>query len=145
MEPISIAASSIGVVGPALHCLRQLMDDIQSVVDAPRAIKSLKDDLVAIDNALASLQNITDRQWQQLGDSVIAQSRTAAVSCAESCDNISKALARRLRSGHGIGKKLSWKERAVVGFFKQNQLKSMADQLQSCKITLTSVAANATL
>ncbi|KAL6904232.1 hypothetical protein GGI43DRAFT_399951 [Trichoderma evansii] len=81
MDPLSIAASVIGVVAPALHGVRLLMDDIQMIRDAPSAIRLIKDDLLTIDNSLKSLQAISDQQWKSLGDSVVAQLEPTIMLC----------------------------------------------------------------
>ena len=143
MEPLSITASIVGVTAPALHSIRRLLDDIQMIIDAPEAVDSLRDDLTATEKALASLQTITDSPWGSLGEAVIDQSKSATALCLSSCQRFQSALARWTR--HSNNGKLSWQDRVVVGFFKQSQIKSMSEQLQSCKTTLTSVVSIATL
>ena len=143
MDPLSIAAGVVGVAVPALHYVRLLVDDLQNIVNAPDAVKLLKDDLLNIDNALTSLQAISDLQWESLGESIVGQSKSAMALCSNSCDKFRTALVRWTR--HSNDGKLSWQDRAVVGVFKQGQLKSMSEQLQNCKVTLTSVVSIATL
>ncbi|KAK4031399.1 hypothetical protein C8A01DRAFT_21371 [Parachaetomium inaequale] len=143
MEPLSVASSVVGVTPPALHCVRHLLDDIQKIIDAPEAVASLRGDLTATDKALISLQTITDSQWKSLGDIVIDESKSAMTLCLSSCERFQTALARWTQHSHNG--KLSWRDRAVVGFFKQKQIKSMSEQLQICKTTLTSVVSIATL
>jgi hypothetical protein len=143
MEPLSIAASVVGVLAPALHTVRRLLDDIHNIADAPDTVTLLRDDLVAVDKALTSLQAISDAQWQSLGKTVVEESKAAMTLCLVSCDRFRSTLARWTR--HSSGGRLSWKDRANVGFFKQSQMKSMSEQLQSCKITLNSVVSIATL
>jgi hypothetical protein len=48
-------------------------------------------------------------------------------------------------TSHSEDGRLSWQDRAKVGFFKQSQIRSMSQQLQSCKITINSVVSIATL
>jgi hypothetical protein len=40
---------------------------------------------------------------------------------------------------------MSWRDRANVGFFKQQRIKSLSDQLQNCKMTVNAVVSIATL
>jgi hypothetical protein len=143
MEPLSIAASVVGVVAPALQTVRRLLDDIHNITDAPDTITLLRNDLDAVDKALTSLQAVSDAQWQSLGETVVEESKAAMTLCLVSGDRFRSMLARWTR--HSNGGRLSWKDRANVGFFKQSQIKSMSDQLQSCKITLASVVSIATL
>src|SRR5437773_1377424 len=77
MDPLSIASSVVSIVAPTLHCVRLLMDDLQKIVDAPSAVKSLNDDLLTIDAALTSLQAVSNQQWASLGETVMNQSESA--------------------------------------------------------------------
>ncbi|KAK4139100.1 uncharacterized protein C8A04DRAFT_40987 [Dichotomopilus funicola] len=143
MDPLSITAGVVGIATPAVHCIRLLLEDIQKIVDAPEALKSLRNDLLSVDQALVSLQAVSEAQWQSLGDAVLAQSKTATTSCGESCDRFRATLGRWTR--HSDDGKLSLRDRAMVGFLKQGHVKSMSEQLQHCKLTLTSVVCTATL
>ncbi|PTB40448.1 hypothetical protein M441DRAFT_48280 [Trichoderma asperellum CBS 433.97] len=125
MDPLSIAASVIGVVTPALH---------GTIRDAPNAIRLMKDDLLTIDNSLTSLQAVSEQQWKSLGDSVVAQLEPAIELYTNSCDKFRTSLGRWTR--HSDDGKLSWRDQAVVGVLKQGQIKSMSEQLQGCKFLL---------
>lgn len=142
-DPLSIAASVVGIVVPALKCVRHLVDDLQKLVNAPEAVKFLKDDLLTIDKALLSLEVISNSQWESLGESVVDQAKSAMTLCSGSCDRFRTDLSRWTR--HSSDGKLSWQDRAMVGFFKQDQIKDVSEQLQACKGTLTSVVSIATL
>ncbi|KAK4235982.1 hypothetical protein C8A03DRAFT_45950 [Achaetomium macrosporum] len=143
MDGLSIAAGVVGIAVPALHCVRLLVDDLKDIVNAPDAIKLLKDNLLSIDNSLTSLQIISGPEWESLGESIADQTKSAMELCSNSCDRFRTVLVRWTR--HSSDGKLSWQDRAMVGFFKQGQIKSMSKQLQNCKITLTSVVSIATL
>lgn len=145
MEALGVAASVVGVVGPALHGVRLLVDDIQKIADAPEVVASLKNELLAVGTALESLKAVSDSQWKSLGDTVVAQAETAMTSCALSCDKLRTALGRWTRHSDDRSGKLSWRDRATIGFFKESQLKSMTEQVEKCKTTLTWVASVATL
>ena len=143
MDPFSITAGVVGIVAPTLHCVRRLVDDIQQIVDAPGAIKSLNDDLLAISTALTSLQSISKQQWESLGEPVMNQSASAMTLCKDSCDKFKSDLSRWTRhSGDG---KLSWQDRATIGIFKHGQMKSMSEQLRNCRTILTLDVTIATL
>jgi hypothetical protein len=143
MDPLSITAAAVGIAAPAAHYVHLLLDDLQNIIDAPETIKSLKNDLLSVDQALTSLQGVSDSQWKLLGESVVTQSKAATTSCKDSCDMFRTALRRWTR--HSEDGKLSLRDRAMVGFFKQGYVKSMSEQLQNCKVTLTSVVCIATL
>jgi hypothetical protein len=143
MDPFSVTAGVVGIAAPAVHCIHMLLRDLQKIVDAPETLKSLKEDLLSVDQALTSLQAISDLQWKSLGETVVIQSKAATTTCKESCDRFRTALSRWTR--HSEDGKLSLRDRAMVGFFKQGYVKSMSEQLQQCKLTLTSVVCIAIL
>lgn len=144
MDPLSIAAGVVGVVTPALHGLRLLADDIGKIRDVPNVIRDLGKHVAGLEASLVSLQAVSEPQWESLGESVAGQAKAALTLCGDSCDRFRASMASWTRhSDDGDG--LSWRDRTVVGFFKQGQIKSMTAQLQSCNIALTAVVAMATL
>jgi hypothetical protein len=142
-DPLSVAASIIGITVPALHGTRLLLDDLEKLKDAPKTVKRLTDEVRAVDIALKLLQGVEDREWQSLGTRVAEQSRTTISGCTEACDLFRADLQRWTR--HSEDRKLTWQDRATVGFFKKDQVKAMSEQLQICKLTIISVASIATL
>jgi len=142
-DPLSVAASIVGVTVPALHGTRLLLDDLQGIADAPKAVESLKEDLLSVDMALKSLQAVKDPEWKSLGETVAHESKVAISNCKRACDMFRTDLQRWTR--HSEGGKLSWQDRANVGFFKQRRVKSTSEQLQTCKLTINSVVGIATL
>ncbi|KAJ4290126.1 hypothetical protein N0V88_006633 [Collariella sp. IMI 366227] len=142
MDPLSVTAAVVGITAPVVHSIHRLSDDIKNIVDAPETLDSLRKDLLFVDQALDSLQAVSDAQWKSLGETVVTQSKAATTSCGESCDRFRTALSRWTR--HSENGKLSLRDRAIVGFFKQGYVKSMSEQLQHCQITLTSVVSIAT-
>ncbi|KAK4186674.1 hypothetical protein QBC35DRAFT_500653 [Podospora australis] len=143
MDPLSITAAVIGIAAPAAHCIHLLLGDLQKIVDAPETVASLKRDLLSVSQALTSLQAVSDQQWKLLGETVISQSKTATTSCNTSCDRFRASLGHWTR--HSEDGRLSLRDRAMVGFIKQGYVKSLSEQLQHCKLTLTSVVSIATL
>jgi hypothetical protein len=142
-EPLSVAASIVGVTVPALHGTRLLLDDLQGIIDAPKSVESLKEDLRSVDLALKSLQAVHDSEWKSLGGTVSDESKVVISSCTRACDTFRADLQHWTR--HSEEGKLSWQDRANVGFFKQRQIKSTSEQLQACKLTINSVVGIATL
>jgi Fungal N-terminal domain of STAND proteins len=142
-EPLSVAASIVGVTVPALRGTRLLLDDLQEIIDAPNTVESLKEDIRSVDLALKSLQAVHDSEWKSLGGTVADESKVAIGSCTRACNTFRADLQRWTR--HSEGGKLSWKDRANVGLFKQCQIKSTSEQLQTCKLTIDLVVGIATL
>lgn len=143
MDPLSITAGVAGIAVPALQCVRHLRNDLQAIINAPSDIVSLREDLLTIEQAITSLQGVSESQWQTLGEAVVAQSKTGMNLCKRSCSRFQTAITRWTQ--HSDDGKLSWRDRTMIGLFRQDQIKSTSDQLQNCKITLTSVVSIATL
>lgn len=80
-DPLSITASVAGIIVPALHGTRLLLDDLEKLKDAPKAVKRLVDDVQSGDAALKLLQGIEDREWKLLGTSIDKHSKTTISSC----------------------------------------------------------------
>lgn len=142
-DPLSVAAGVVGIVVPALHGVRLLKEDLEKIVDAPRVVKGLETDLVSVSSSLESLKAIDDARWEVLGSKILDQTKFAVDTCVAACDGMRGDLqrwTRRSRDG-----KLSWREKVNIGFFKERRIKAMSEQLQSCKMTLSSVVGVATL
>jgi hypothetical protein len=125
MEPLSITAAvaaAVGIVSPTLHCVHRLAQDIQEIRDAPDTVESLQDDLLTLEEALKSLQAISHRQWESLGTSVAVQSEQAMILCKKSSEKFTTSLGRWFRHSDGAIGKLSWRDQAIVGLFKQSQI-----------------------
>lgn len=142
-DPLSIGAGVVGLIVPALHGSRLLLDDLQRIVDAPKAIERLKTNLGSVEMALISLRAVNDTDWEPLGNPVAEQSKATIHTCAKACNLFHNDLHRWTKLSNGG--KLSWKDRANIGFFKQRQIKAISDQLQTCQISINSVVGIATL
>lgn len=143
VETLGIAASVVGVVVPALHGMRLLLDDLQKLKDAPKTIKLLEDDVRSIDTALNTLQVVENREWELLGTLVAEESKTTISTCASACAQFRTDLQHWTR--HSDDGKLALTDRANVGFLKQGQIKTISEQLQNCKLSITSVVSIAIL
>jgi hypothetical protein len=143
MDPLSITTSVVGIVMPALHGTRLLLEDLQQLKDAPKIVKRLVEDMHSVDTALELLQSVEDREWDLLGAGIAEQSKTTISSCTQACDLFRIDLQRWTK--HSEDGKLAWQDRVNVGFFKQGQIKAMSEQLSNCKLTINSVFSIATL
>jgi hypothetical protein len=142
-EPLSLAANIASITVPALHGTRLLLDDIHSIRDAPKTIAALKEDISSVETALAALDLVPDSEWESLGQEVVENSNLAISSCVSACNRFRQDLqqwTRRSEDG-----KLSWRDRANVGFFKQQRIAFLSDRLNSCKTMITMTVGIATL
>lgn len=142
-EPLSVAASVVGVAVPALHGIRLLLDDLQKLKDAPKTVKRLEEDVRSVDNALTTLQSVEDQQWQSLGTPVAEGSKKTISSSVKACDQFRNQLQRWTK--HSEDGRLTIKDRANLGFFKQGQIKAISEQLQNCKLSVNFVVSIAIL
>jgi hypothetical protein len=142
-DPLSITASVVGIIGPALHTTRLLLQDLQQLKDAPKTIKRLGENVQSVDTALKLLQSVEEREWGLLGAGVAKQSETTISSSTQACNIFRADLQNWTR--HSEDGKLAWLDRANVGFFKKDQVKAMSEQLQSCKLAINLIVGVATL
>lgn len=61
-DPLSVTASIVGIVVPALHGAHLLLADLESISDAPKTVESLKREIHLVETTLHSLWTITEPQ-----------------------------------------------------------------------------------
>jgi hypothetical protein len=142
-EPLSVAASIVGITAPALHGTRLLLDDLEKLKEAPKTVRRLAEDVKSVDLALKLLRQVEDREWESLGTGVVEQSKSTITTCTQACNLFQTDLQQWTK--HSDDGKLAWQDRAKVGFFKQGQVKAMSEQLQNCKLSINTVVSIATL
>lgn len=142
-DPLSISASVVGLVVPALEGTRLLVDTLRAIRDAPKALQDIETDLKSVEASLGSLKGIDESQLKLLSEQVYDQCRDTISRYKSACDGFRGDIQRctkRTRDG-----KLSWRDKVNVGFFNKKRIEGMSRQLQSCKLTLNSVLSVATL
>ena len=142
-DPLSTAAGVVGIAVPALHGIRLLLEDLEHFKNAPKTVKRLLEDVQSVNTSLQSLQRIEEREWDLLGASVAQELETTISSCTRACDLFRTNLQHWTR--HSDDGKLAWQDRTSVGFFKKGQVKAISEQLQNCKLSITSVVSLVTL
>jgi hypothetical protein len=142
-DPLSITASIVGIVVPALHATRLLLEDLQQLKDAPKTVKRLVDDVRSVNTTLELLQSVEEREWDLLGAGIAEQSKTTVSSSTQACNLFRTDLQKWTK--HSEDGKLAWLDRANVGFFKKDQIKAMSEQLQSCKLAINLIVGVAIL
>ncbi|KAF2790575.1 hypothetical protein K505DRAFT_311178 [Melanomma pulvis-pyrius CBS 109.77] len=142
-DPLSIAASVVGITVPALHGIQLLLEDLEQFRNASKTVKRLLEDVQSVDTSLKLLQRVEEREWDLLGASIAEQSKTTISSCAQACNLFRTNLQRWTR--HSEDGRLAWQDRTSVGFFKKGQVRAMSEQLQYCKLSISSVVSIATL
>ncbi|KAJ5633803.1 hypothetical protein N7528_001645 [Penicillium herquei] len=140
-DPLSMTASIVGVVGPALHGIRLLAKDLEQIKDAPKSIAALRERISSVERALVTLEKIDDKEWEALG--VSDDAKSTIKKCGDSCEAFSQELKRWTR--HSQGNSLNLLDRSKIGFWKQHYITSMEKELQYCQSTITQVVSIATL
>lgn len=85
-DSLSATASIVGLVVPALHGTRLLLDDLRNLKDAPQTVKRLTEDVQSMEGALQLLRGVDDEEWRSLGADVATQSKQTISGCTEACD-----------------------------------------------------------
>jgi Fungal N-terminal domain of STAND proteins len=142
-DPLSVSASVVGLVVPALHGTRLLLEDIHQIKVAPKAVIGLKDELHLFEVALESLQAVEQSEWESLGSTVSNQAQLALGTCTSACTLFRNDL--RQWTKHSDERTLSWRDRVNVGFFKRDRVQALSDQLSNCYRTINFVVSIATL
>lgn len=142
-DPLSITAGVIGITVPALHATRLLLNDLRKISEAPSAVGALCEDVSFVEGTLESLEAVSQQQWTALGVTVTEQSKHAITACTASCTEFRNDLQRWTR--HSTEHGFSWRDRFSLGFFRENQIKAMSEQLQKYRTTLTLLISTATL
>ena len=119
------------------------MEILGEIKDAPKIITRLSDEVRSVDAALNLLNGVEEREWVSLGTTVAEESKTTISTYKTACDLFRSDLERWTK--HSEDGKLAWQDRANVGFFKKAQIKAMSEQLQNCKLSISTVVSLATL
>lgn len=142
-DPLSISASVVGLVVPALEGTRLLIENVRNIKDAPKALKDVEADLKSVEASLESLADLDASQMSQLPERVNEQCGDTISRYSSVCSDFRADLARYTRRSRDG--KLSWRDKLNVGFFSKQRISGMARQLKSCKLTINSVVGIATL
>ncbi|PQE05942.1 Cytochrome P450 protein [Rutstroemia sp. NJR-2017a BBW] len=141
-DPLSVTAGVVGIVVPALHGVRLLLEDLQQLRDASKTVKRLTENVQAVDTALQLLKGVEEREWKLLGDDVAQESKVTISSCTQACDTFRANLQRWTR--HSSDGKLVMQDRAKVALLKKAEINTMVEQLANCKLTINTVVSIAT-
>jgi hypothetical protein len=142
-DPFSVTAGVIGIVVPALHGVRLLLEDLQQLRDASKTVKRLTENVQAVDTALQLLKGVEEREWKLLGEDVAQESKVTISSCTQACNSFRANLQQWTR--HSSDGKLVMQDRAKVALLKKGEINTMVEQLANCKLTINTVVSIATL
>lgn len=140
-EALGAAAGIVGVVVPAMHYTRLLLNDIEKIREASDTVAGLQKELEGVLGTTEKLKAVDPSELETLG--VAQQSLSAIKTCDEACEDFRKDLQRWTK--HSKDGKISLRDRINVGFFQDENIKSLSRRLQTCKTTLILSVNTATL
>jgi hypothetical protein len=132
-DPLSIAASVVGLATAALQTVQFLSKTIDNIRDAPDTIKNVRIDLQAIEPVLRNLSTALQGNDKEILTS--DQIKPAVENCERACTAFQSMLDHWMR--HSTKDKTFWVDRWRVGLFGQERIKTFKGQLNDCKGTLT--------
>jgi Fungal N-terminal domain of STAND proteins len=140
-DPLSIAASVVGIATAALQSVQFLSKTIDNIKDGPDSIKSIRADLQAVEPVLHNLNTALQ------GDGTLIvlsdQIKPAVENCSRACTTFQSRLNHWMR--HSTEEKTFWVDRWRVGLFGQDRIKTIKGQLNDCKSTLSVALSTATV
>lgn len=143
-DPFSITAGVVGITAAALHSIKSLLEEILAIKDAPAAIGQVKQDLLAVEMILKTLNSaFQESAFETLSENAKASLQFAIRNCQKACDTFRTRLQKWTRhSGDG---KIHWWDRVRVGLFAEAEMEVLSKQLKNCRDTVGSAVSTATL
>jgi len=141
MDPLSIAASVVGITTAALQGVQFLAKTIDNVRDAPSTVKDISSDLRAIEPVLQNLNRALQGDSSQI--ILSDQIKPAVENCDRACMAFQSQIERWMK--HSKEDKIFWVYSWKIGLFGQERIKAFKGQLSDCKGTLSIALSTATM
>jgi hypothetical protein len=142
-DPLGTTAAIVGIVAGTLHASRLVYDDIKAIAEAPDTIVQLRSDVDGLNQILQLVKAIKAADWEKLGTNAADRTTLILKSCEQACTVFHGDLERWTR--HSTNGGLSRRDRLQLGFYRQKEIKSFSQQLQSCKLSFTNILSSANL
>ncbi|KAJ5907617.1 hypothetical protein N7495_000299 [Penicillium taxi] len=143
MDPLSIIAGTIGIAGTAVHSINTLIHDINAVKDAPEVIADLKNDLLAMDAIMKSLESSEMKnELKNLSPQANMALQLAIKNCQKACDKFGVKLTQWTKHSD---EKMQWWDRVRVGLFAEATVESLNKQLGRNKSSIIAAVGTAVL
>jgi hypothetical protein len=138
MDPFSITAGSIGITGFATASFVKLHSIMSGSAEAHEEVRDISRNLESINLPLLALSQISAPQHVILtaarDDLKKAGVAVAVNICGDACTRFSKDLERWTK--HSVAKKMSFRDRFLVGIWHKEKIRTLRTQLQMCSETL---------
>lgn len=141
-HPVSAVAAFVGIIFPALEAINLLHEKLQTLVDAPRTLANLQDDLFLVDMATRELHEVEHATLESLGQGVEKYLEHIIIICRTACDAFQDDLTRWME--HSADGRLSFLDQVDVAFFSKQKIKSLSKKLGNCRSAInmaTNIAA----
>ncbi|RSL90927.1 hypothetical protein CEP51_000480 [Fusarium floridanum] len=127
-DPLSVTASIAGIVAAAVQGVQLLSNAIDRVRNAPEAVRSIQDEIEQLKPILTQLESAINegRSGLILGTEI----KLALENCHRVCTKFSESLNHWMR--HSTDNQMSMIDRAKIGILRQDQIRTLKEQLSGC-------------
>ncbi|KAJ5236726.1 hypothetical protein N7489_006817 [Penicillium chrysogenum] len=145
MATLGVVAGSIGIASATTHSIHKLIQTIDAIKSAPTEIANLKDELLATEQVLLSLEDANRSSQLELLPSNSRQTlQRTNILCKDACDKFKDKLESwTKRSDDGVS--MHWRDRIGFGILRQRFVKSLCEQLERYKSNVNSAVAITTM
>jgi hypothetical protein len=145
MATLGVVAGSIGIASATTHSIHKLIQTIDAIKSAPTEIANLKDELLATEQVLSSLEDANRSSQLELLPSNSRQTlQRTNILCKDACDKFKDKLESwTKRSDDGVS--MHWRDRIGFGILRQRSVKSLCEQLERYKSNVNSAVAITTM
>lgn len=127
-DPLSVTASVVGIVAAAVQGVQLLSNTIDKIRNAPEAVRSIQDEIQQLKPILTQLESAINegRSGLILGSEI----KLALENCYRVCTKFSESLNHWMR--HSTHNHMSMIDSATIGFLRQDQIRTLKEQLNGC-------------
>ncbi|RSL61319.1 hypothetical protein CEP53_005152 [Fusarium sp. AF-6] len=127
-DPLSVTASVVGIVAAAVQGVQLLSNTIDRIRNAPEAVRSIQDEVQQLKPILIQLESAINegRSGLILGPEI----KLALENCHRVSTKFSESLNHWMR--HSTDNQMSKIDSAKIGIFRQDQIRTLKEQLNGC-------------
>ncbi|RSL42674.1 hypothetical protein CEP54_015403 [Fusarium duplospermum] len=120
-DPLSVTASVVGIVAAAVQGVQLLSNTIDKIRNAPEAVRSIQDEIQQLKPTLTQLESAINEGRPGL---ILGSETNQAL---KNCHRFSESLNHWMR--RSIDNKMSMIDSAKIGIFRQDQIRTLKEQL----------------
>ncbi|KAM6510064.1 hypothetical protein FALCPG4_017693 [Fusarium falciforme] len=127
-DPLSVTASVVGIVAAAVQGVQLLSNTIERIRNAPKAMRNIQDEIQQLKPILTQLESAIDEG--RSGLILDSEIKIALENCHRVCTKFSESLNHWMR--HSIDHQMSMIDSAKIGILRQDQIRTLKEQLNGC-------------